>query len=113
MTCPASITYYNVHVLRNTSDCLVLTNTNAAEKSSDKISVFPNPTTGDITIRQTIPHCNLQIYNTLGQVVLNETLQDGENKISLPAYLPNGIYYLKTFNENRVLYANKLVLLRE
>ncbi len=63
-----------------------------------RITVFPNPTNGTITVIDPGKRKNnsvvFELYNSLGQVVLRETRQNLLNyKFSLAGY-PSGIYIL-------------------
>jgi Leucine-rich repeat (LRR) protein len=61
---------------------------------SDKITIYPNPTNGQLCISQVILE-KATVYNALGQLVAMKTFISGSNynTIDLEA-LPRGIYYL-------------------
>lgn len=72
-------------------------------KKQNGISVFPNPTSGFVTIQNT-KNSNLktvEIYNVAGQLIKNFKLNSGTNKASLDmSQLLNGTYILKVKSES-------------
>lgn len=67
------------------------------------ISVFPNPTSGFITIQNTRNSDlkTVEIYNVAGQLIKNFKLNSGTNKASLDmSQLLNGTYILKVKSES-------------
>lgn len=66
----------------------------------DKVTVYPNPTTGEVNINN-ITLEKATVYNSLGQLVksfdLNAT--DTHNTINLSG-LPKGVYYVYLINQN-------------
>ena len=61
-------------------------------KSNNPLRVYPNPTTGQLTIGGDLTVDNYSIYNVVGQIVMQGTLKN--NTINIES-LTNGIYYLK------------------
>ena len=63
---------------------------------SDNISIFPNPSTGEVSIT-TLPNINamdLKVYNAIGEAVVTKKINvstSGETKINLSTH-PDGIY---------------------
>ena len=73
------------------------------DKSKRHFSVFPNPTSGDLTIKTSDYKGSVlvELYNVNGQKVGNEQRQviDNQGIIKLStANLPNGIYSLRLTN---------------
>lgn len=67
------------------------------------ISVFPNPTSGFVTIQNTKNSDlkSVEIYNTAGQLIKNFNLNSGTSKASLDmSQLMNGTYILKVKSES-------------
>lgn len=67
------------------------------------ITVFPNPTSGFVTIQNTKNSSlkNVEIYNAAGQLIKNFNLNSGINKASLDmSQLTNGTYILKVKSES-------------
>lgn len=72
-------------------------------KKQNGISVFPNPTSGFVTIQNTKNSDlkTVEIYNVAGQLIKNFKLDSGTNKASLDmSQLLNGTYILKVKSES-------------
>lgn len=72
-------------------------------KKQNGISVFPNPTSGFVTIHNTKNSDlkTVEIYNVAGQLIKNFKLNSGTNKASLDmSQLLNGTYILKVKSES-------------
>ena len=72
-------------------------------KKQNGISVFPNPTSGFVTIQNTRNSDlkTVEIYNVAGQLIKNFKLNSGTNKASLDmSQLLNGTYILKVKSES-------------
>ena len=57
--------------------------------------IYPNPTTGDVTLAVDLPagsRANLDVYNVLGAVVKGQTLTNAVSTIDMGS-LDNGVYY--------------------
>lgn len=73
-----------------------------------QVNVYPNPSTGIITI-QTAAFENIffEIYNLTGQKVFADKLQNTNTQINL-SNLANGVYQLKLIKNNNLVYQTKL-----
>ena len=71
--------------------------------------VYPNPTTGQITIRnyelgtaqpstELMANDNIEIYDIIGRIVHTSTLNSSATTIDI-SHLQNGMYYLRIGNE--------------
>ena len=72
-------------------------------KKQNGISVFPNPTSGFVTIQNTKNSDlkTVEIYNVAGQLIKNFKLNSGTNKASMDmSQLLNGTYILKVKSES-------------
>ena len=66
-------------------------------------SVYPNPTTGNLMLHnETKGLCSLEIQNSLGQIILKQTVELGKTELDLSAY-PKGLYFFRIANDNAVL----------
>jgi hypothetical protein len=73
-----------------------LAGTNGIEEiPTSSISIFPNPTTGQVNIKG-IAQPTVAVYNLMGQRVV---LSQGSNEVSL-AQLPSGMYLVQVFNKD-------------
>jgi beta-glucanase (GH16 family) len=73
-----------------------------------RLSVFPNPNTGYITVTQNgkqFSDHNLLIFNSIGQLVQQEELQNASSNIDL-SNLPSGVYQIRV-GEQRVMVVRK------
>ncbi len=73
--------------------------------AEDKITFFPSPTKGKITLTETV--AGIVVYNLKGKEVLRS--KEVSNSFDLAA-LPNGIFFIK-INENSVL-TQKLIIIK-
>ena len=60
---------------------------------TDKILIYPNPTTGDFTIYNSNPKFSVEIFNLIGQKILGKQSMNS-NSLSV-SKLPKGIYLIK------------------
>jgi hypothetical protein len=64
---------------------------NLSDNSS--LTLYPNPNDGVFTI-QSIKASTYEVYDLLGKLVMEGTLQKGKNQITMPN-CPSGLYVLK------------------
>ncbi len=73
------------------------------------LSVFPNPTFGNITLKSGDPSAKTVIlYDMLGKVVFSAEVSGGQNILSLEQ-IPAGVYHLQVLKEGRSLLDQKLI----
>lgn len=75
------------------------------------MSVFPNPSTGQVIVLLEHPPLPLQmlLYNSTGQVVLQQSLQENKNVLEL-SQLPTGVYWMSlTDNSGQLVGQSKLI----
>ncbi|KAB2859576.1 MAG: T9SS type A sorting domain-containing protein [Flavobacteriales bacterium] len=74
------------------------------ENSLSNLSLYPNPTTGNLTITQLEQFVggNLEIVNLMGQVIFSQQIDTTMLTLNL-ATQPKGIYLVKVVNENQVI----------
>ena len=79
------------------------------------VTVFPNPTSGDITIKlpeEKYNHgMNVVLYNSVGQMVYNQKYGESQQTTLSMGNLANGMYILQIRDENNVI--NKRVVLEK
>jgi len=75
------------------------------ESLENQITVFPNPTLGNFQISfPEIKVSSYEIYNSSGQQVINETLNEAIDIIEVKSSpLSNGIYYLRLITSKGIL----------
>ena len=72
------------------------------------LQVYPNPTTGDITIKTPSQCREMQIFDLLGRKLLDKAVQGYVQQINIAPYTP-GVYFLKLFTDS----GNKLIKLQK
>ena len=75
-----------------------IVNVNDFSNKTTGITVFPNPFFENLTMESPSEHIdiiNIQIYNTIGSLLVNTTLFPNEKIMLDVSSLPNGIYILK------------------
>lgn len=77
---------------------------------SGNVLISPNPTNGLLNIRfNSIPqNTKIELYNSIGALVLSETMSDKNNAINV-SVLSSGIYFMKVIEGNKVVAVKKLV----
>ncbi|MCB9314638.1 MAG: T9SS type A sorting domain-containing protein [Lewinellaceae bacterium] len=75
--------------------------------------IFPNPTTGDVTVelsQPTKPGTTFRITDITGRLTLDAKTETGSAKQTIQASnLPNGLYFLQVLEEGKVLAVEKFV----
>ena len=72
------------------------------------VQVYPNPTTGDITVKTPATCREIQIFDVLGRKLLDEPVQGYIQQVSITRFSP-GVYFLKLFTDS----GNKLIKLEK
>ncbi|HLA59540.1 MAG TPA: T9SS type A sorting domain-containing protein, partial [Puia sp.] len=72
------------------------------------LQVYPNPTTGDITIKTPSQCWEIQIFDLLGRKLFDKAVQGYVQQINIAPYTP-GVYFLKLFTDS----GNKLIKLQK
>jgi uncharacterized repeat protein (TIGR01451 family) len=81
------------NTVENRKGCPVPTRVATTSANRD-ISLFPNPTTGYLTIKtETNTFTSFAITNTIGQQVWQQEMRQEEERVNL-AHLPAGVYYV-------------------
>lgn len=85
-------------------------------RTFNNFKIFPNPTTGQFTLSLSNVggKCNVEIYNVMGESVLNETLRftQGDKVIDLGSQ-PNGIYFYRVISEEGSLLGSGKVVIEK
>jgi hypothetical protein len=72
------------------------------------LQVYPNPTTGDITVKTPSQCREIQIFDVLGRKVLDQAVQGYVQELNIAPFTP-GVYFLKLFTDS----GNKLIKLEK
>lgn len=75
-----------------------------------RVKIFPNPTTGPVTIEMTnlSPQAIIEVYDFLGKRIFTETLLNKNSSIRIDD-LNSGIYQLRISCQGQPVYQNKIV----
>ena len=74
----------------------------------DSVQVFPNPTSGDLTIKTPSTCREIQIFDVLGRKMMDRAVFGTVEQISVGSFSP-GVYFLKLFTDS----GNKLIKLEK
>ena len=76
--------------------------------------LLPNPSAGQLNILLTYPSTDgiISIYNTLGQLILNQAIPNNEKNIVLNLDLSEGIYIV-SIKVNTTIFNKKLVISKD
>ncbi len=80
-----------------TSSCVFIGNVGIKEITDNTVSVYPNPTAGDVTIVLSAGTAEVEVIDAQGKAIALSTVQSGE-KISLSGY-NRGVYILRVATE--------------
>ena len=100
-----------------TSNAIVVTNTTCVginNVAAASVSIYPNPATSLLNINSTenLSGNTLQVYDVVGQLVINQTLEGNNNAINV-AKLSNGTYIIRiTDKENGLVSQNKFNVIK-
>jgi hypothetical protein len=97
VTIGGAYNYFCLDALTWVKDSGIVLGTNETKVSDSKLSVYPNPTNGDFSIK-TDGNSKAAIYNQEGRVVKSMDLKKGVNESNI-SELPNGVYLIKTSSE--------------
>lgn len=99
---PIATAVYDVYI--NAPDCPLVSNT--FEEENNKVKIFPNPTTGFVSIQSEYAVKNVQLYSIQGQDFGSINVP-GNNELDLSNF-PAGIYFLKIMMENEKIIWSKI-----
>lgn len=97
------------------SECnVIVTSTSFVNQHASRIKVFPNPTSGEVTISKgKLSFSRIQVLDITGrevQNILNE-FNSTENFLQIDlGILPNGVYFLIYWQDGKFVFQNKIIL---
>lgn len=101
----AYYTYTNGNGCSNTASVSITVNacTGSEElKASGLFSLFPNPSSGMIYIRGSLLISKVEVYNTIGQLILEKAQIQAENTSVDLSHASKGIYVIRIYTEKGV-----------
>lgn len=89
--------------------CTLLTSVEKLEKGKDFISIYPNPTTNDLTIdiKNEKGIASIKLFNSYGKQLENRELNSFPAKLNID-YLPKGVYIVQVNIDNNS-YKRKII----
>ena len=84
-----------------------LVNTSVEESEPTELTVYPNPVSGTLTVKG-IPMKQVEVYNLLGQKVLNETCHGEETTLDVSS-LAAGVYVLRVIDDAMQLHTHRII----
>jgi hypothetical protein len=102
----AIIDYYNIHYNNQFigNYCGLLSSSPIIERTN--LNIFPNPASDQLFIESNIKELNIDIYNSLGQKVLDLIWQGEKVDIS---NLKKGVYYLQFSKNEKIIHCKTLI----
>jgi hypothetical protein len=85
----------------------IVTNLEQKKENSFNSPIYPNPTIGEF-ILQTNDGQIIEIYNSIGQLILKDEINSPKMKIDFNKE-PAGIYFIRIFKEDQSVYFSKLI----
>lgn len=81
-------------------------------KEELRMEIFPNPFSSSTTIKlnKTIKNIELELYNLLGQKIKTITNISGQTITLNRENLPNGLYFIRLTQDNKVIASEKLII---
>jgi hypothetical protein len=85
------------------------------EEKLFSLRVFPNPSAGTITLqcdKQNIAKSEINILDVTGKIVYTDNLTFSAGKITFDPNLLNGVYWLTVSQDNKIIFQERLTILR-
>ncbi len=101
--------YYRLVLMKSDGDSLISPIRSLVyEEKPSSVQVYPNPTSGDITVKTPATCREIQIFDVLGRKLLDLPVQGYIQQVNLTSFSP-GVYFLKLFTDS----GNKLIKLEK
>ena len=99
----------NMNFCSNTSNIITYTNSSVDEILKQKLTIYPNPTSGNIYIKSSYYNYNdyINVYNAYGKLLLSKKVESNLTDIDISDF-PSGIYLISYINENNII-AKKII----
>ena len=107
--------YSDIFTFTTEGDCFLTTTLDLLSESEYDLSVFPNPSFGDISINldtKAAANGTVRIINNDGQELLQLPIQSGKTLRIRAGQLPPGIYWCQFFLENGKCTPGKRIIIQ-
>ncbi|ASK31794.1 secretion protein [Chryseobacterium sp. T16E-39] len=94
LTLGGAYTYADFDAFTWVKDTGIVLATNDAKATVDKVSIYPNPTTGPLTI-ETQKDSKAEIYSQEGKLIKSINIKKGVTDADISEF-PTGVYHIKT-----------------
>ena len=82
----------------------------AIDRSVDSLSLYPNPAQGEVTLQHNTAITRVEIYSLSGQLVKQQSLEDGTHLVKLPiSDLNQGVYILTVYDRHQKQQSRRLI----
>jgi hypothetical protein len=86
-----------------------ITGFNDINSTDDVLLIYPNPASNKLTIDFTVKATGIRVYNMLGELVIEKSIMEGQNKVQLNVkYWQTAIYNIQLYKKGGVI-ANKML----
>ncbi|PVW14567.1 T9SS type A sorting domain-containing protein [Marixanthomonas spongiae] len=99
---------FNPPITTNTVSTTIIENLSVSDNSMESVSVYPVPSTGSVYVNSHTKIVKLQIYNELGQLVMEKENNQGVKEIEIHK-LTSGVYTIKLIDESYNKTIKKLI----
>ena len=85
------------------------------EEKMPSLRVYPNPSAGTITLqcdKQNLAKSEINILDVTGKIVYTDNLTFSAGKITFDPNLLNGVYWLTVSQDNKIIFQERLTILR-
>lgn len=112
-TCQKTACFDLPQCFNNASGCYRISETGEPLDEPLQVSIFPNPTTGTVTITISPKPLNngmIRVFDLSGKVMFSENIPHGQDKPVLSlASLPYGMYFVQVLEEGVPVWVGKVV----
>ena len=79
------------------------------ELNHQELNIYPNPASDQINVTSNFNITEIEIYNTIGKLIMNNFIQIRDFTINVNDLIP-GVYFLKLKNENGITETKKIMI---
>ncbi len=84
------------------------TGINLNQINSYGISLYPNPTSGELILKSSQENLSVEIYNVIAEMILTQKITEAETKLDLKEFA-KGIYFVEISEAGKLIYIQKII----